>query len=254
MAMNSPPPLLDVRGLCVGRGAQRILDTVDMSIASGEIVALLGANGAGKTTLARCVAGLMQPRAGSVWLDGARVDSTHPASRGALGMAVDHWLLPLELSGNECVQLFARAQGQSDYALSAAPLLLSLGLDAGLLAQPLGLYSVGTRQKLGLALGMLGSPRLLVLDESLSGLDAVSLAAAEALLRARCAQGAAVLLVTHALEHAARFADRLLLLHAGRVAGAWRRDELTVLAGQGHDLLQVLGTATAIQAASGGAG
>jgi ABC-type multidrug transport system ATPase subunit len=110
------------------------------------------------------------------------------------------------------------------------------------------------RQKLGLALGMLGSPRLLVLDESLSGLDAVSMAAAEALLRARCAQGAAVLLVTHALEHAARFADRLLLLHAGRVAGAWRRDELTVLAGQGHDLLQVLGAATAIQAASGGAG
>ena len=65
---------------------------------------------------------------------------------------------------------------------------------------------------------------------------------------------AALLFVTHALEHAARFADRLLLLHAGRVAGARQRDELTVLAGQGHDLLQVLGAATAIQAASGGAG
>ncbi|EQD60473.1 ABC transporter-like domain protein, partial [mine drainage metagenome] len=79
-------------------------------MANGEIVALLGANGAGKTTLARCVCGLMRPQAGSVWLDGARVDSANPCSRGALGMAVSHWLLPLELSGNECVQLFARAQ------------------------------------------------------------------------------------------------------------------------------------------------
>ena len=252
--MNSPPALLDVRGLCVGRGAQRILDTVDISIASGEIVALLGANGAGKTTLARCVAGLMQPRAGSVWLDGARVDSTHPASRGALGMAVDHWLLPLELSGNECVQLFARAQGQPDHALAAAPLLLTLGLDATLLAQPLGRYSLGMRQKLGLVLGMLGSPRLLVLDETLSGLDAAGLVAAEAQLRARCAHGAAVLLVTHAVEHAARFADRLLLLQAGRIVGMWRRDELAALAGQGHDLLQVLGAATATPAGSGDAG
>ncbi|MHB1992399.1 ATP-binding cassette domain-containing protein [Metallibacterium scheffleri] len=254
MAMNPAPPLLEVRGLSVGRGTQRILDGVDLRIDGGEIIALLGANGAGKTTLARCVAGLMRPVAGSVWLDGARVDSRHPSSRRALGMAVNHWLLPLELSGHECVQLFARAQGQPGHAPAAAPLLLRLGLDASRLAQPLGCYSLGMRQKLGLALGMLGSPRLLVLDESLSGLDAVSLAAAEALLRARCAQGAAVLLVTHALEHAARFADRLLLLHAGRVAGAWRRDELTVLAGQGHDLLQVLGAATAIQAASGGAG
>ncbi|EQD67140.1 ABC transporter-like domain protein, partial [mine drainage metagenome] len=79
--MNSAPPLLEVRGLCIGRGAQRILDAVDVDIASGEIVALLGANGAGKTTLARCVAGLMRPQAGSVRLDGARVDSAHPASR-----------------------------------------------------------------------------------------------------------------------------------------------------------------------------
>jgi len=254
MAMNPAPALLEVRGLSVGRGTQRILDGVDLRIDGGEIVALLGANGAGKTTLARCVAGLMRPVAGSVWLAGVRVDSMHPGSRRALGMAVNHWLLPLELSGHECVQLFARAQGQPGHAPAAAPLLLSLGLDASRLAQPLGCYSLGMRQKLGLALGMLGSPRLLVLDESLGGLDAASLAAAEAQLRARCAQGAAVLLVTHALEHAARFADRLLLLHAGRIGGAWRRDELAALVAQGHDLLQVLGAATAMPIDSGDAG
>lgn len=203
---------------------------------------MLGANGAGKTTLARCVAGLIQPRAGSVCIDGRRMDHASPTSRSALGMAVNHWLLPVELTGDECVQLFARAQGHPDYTLNAAP-LLALGLPDDLLAQPLGTYSLGMRQKLGLALGMLGSPRLIVLDEALSGLDAASLCAAEKLLRAHCAQGAAILLVTHAVEHAARFADRLLLLHAGRIVGTWRRDALATLATQGQDLLQVLATA-----------
>jgi ABC-type multidrug transport system ATPase subunit len=243
MAMNSTLALLDVRGLCIGRGAQRILDGVDLLLASGEIVAFLGANGAGKTTLARCVAGLSRPRSGYVYIDGVRMDVANPNTRRALGMAVNHWLLPVELTGNECVQLFARAQGHPDYTLNAAPLLSALGLPDALLAQPLGTYSLGMRQKLGLALGMLGSPRLIMLDEALSGLDAASLSAAEGLLCARCAQGAAVLLVTHAVEHAARFADRLLLLHGGRIVGSWRRDALAALATQGQDLLQVLATA-----------
>ena len=111
------------------------------------------------------------------------------------------WLGALLFPAGAAVLLFACAQAGPGHTLSAALLLLALGLSDDLLAQPLGTCFLGMRQS---------------------------------------AQGTAVLLMMHAVERAARLADRLLLLHAGRIVGTWMRAALAMLAAQGQDLLQVL--------------
>lgn len=240
--MTRPDCLLHVHDLGVGPAHAPLLHALDMCVSHGAWVALAGANGVGKTTLTRCVAGITRPAHGSILLSGHPVTPDNPASRAAIGLAVAHWLIPGELTGRECVDLFAQAYAV-DTVEETLDTLDSLGLDRTLLRAEVQTYSLGTRQKLGLALGLSGKPQLILLDEALGGLDAASLIATEALLRQRCAQGAAVLMVTHAIEYAARVADRLMLLHAGHIAGTWSREDLERQRRQGSDVLAIVAAA-----------
>lgn len=221
--------LLEVRGLRVDYGDDAVLKGVDLDIPQGEFGALIGPNGAGKTTLLRAIVGMAPLTGGSIRIDGHDLSSASGAAKSAVGFMVDPERLPKLLTGRECLALFSGARGlpdipQTTYALSET-LALSPVLD-----RRVENYSLGMRQKLGILLGLLGEPPLLLLDEPFNGLDprsALMLKQHLATLTAR--RQTAILLATHALDFAERYATRALLLIDGRLRHAWNADELADL-------------------------
>jgi ABC-2 type transport system ATP-binding protein len=220
-------PLL-IEGLQLELGGRAILQAIDLRLESGDLVALVGANGSGKSSLIRCIAGLLRPLAGRVLIGGASLQHEPAAARALLGLAVDPGLLPALLSGRECLSLFARARGLGEVPTSSLELAEALRFTPWL-DQPVETYSLGTRQKLGILLGLLGQPPLLVLDEPLNGLDPPSAWALKQYLVERAQAGDAVLLATHAIELAERHINRALLLIEGRIRQIWDRQALAAL-------------------------
>lgn len=206
-----------------------VLHGIDLRLRAGEFAALIGPNGSGKTTLLHCLAGIQRPSAGRVLIDGHDIVTEPLPARRALGFAVDPARLPPLLSGRECLCLFAGARGLSGLPDASLALIELLGCTA-MLDRRIGQYSLGTRQKLAIALGLLGEPPLLVLDEPLNGLDPLSAYALKHHLQALTRErGTAVLLATHSLDVAERFIDRAVLLMDGRVRREWAADELDAI-------------------------
>jgi ABC-2 type transport system ATP-binding protein len=221
--MTSNPaytPLLDVRGLSVRFGPQRVLDAVDLRLAPGELVGLIGPNGSGKSTLMRSLAGLLMPASGTIHIAGHDLATQALAARAAFGYAVEPATLPALLSGRQCMELVAQTRGIGEVPAGSRALADSLALSPWL-AQPVATYSLGTRQKLAIVLALLGEPPLLLLDEVLNGLDPLAAFALKQALVERARAGAAVLIATHGLEVAERFLDRALLLLDGRLVADW---------------------------------
>ena len=222
-------PALAIAGLSHSYGERRVLDAVDLMLAPGDFLALIGPNGSGKTTLLRCLAGIQAPSAGTIHIAGVDLAADPLGAKSRLGFAVDPVLLPPALSGRQCLALFAGARGlatvpDSSLALAEA-LAFSRWLDPRVES-----YSLGTRQKLGILLGLIGEPPLLVLDEPLNGLDPVSAyALKQHLVTLTRERGTAVLLATHALEVAERFITRAALLVEGRLARHWDTPALDLI-------------------------
>jgi ABC-2 type transport system ATP-binding protein len=219
---------LEIRGLTHAYGEHRVLDRADLALARGDFMALIGPNGSGKTTLLRCLAGILVPDAGHVLIDGVDLRDDALAAKRRLGFAVDPALLPGPLTGRQCLQLFATTRELPEvpgatYALADA-LAFSRWLDVAVER-----YSLGTRQKLGILLGLLGEPPVLVLDEPLNGLDPISAYALKQHLVGLAQRGTAVLLATHALDVAERFITRAALLIEGRIARHWYADDLAAI-------------------------
>ncbi|WP_165924787.1 ATP-binding cassette domain-containing protein [Lysobacter sp. N42] len=203
--------ILDIRGASVDIGRVRALESIDLSVAAGELVLLIGANASGKTSLLRAVAGHLDPRQGSI-------HRAVGSRRVADAIAPDR--LPRMLSGQQALEFTADALGQAtlDAALAYAD-AVSL---RSWLHQPIGRYSLGTRQKLCIALSLVGEPGLYLWDEIANGLDLLSESRTMAFLRRRLDDtGAAALLATHNLDVAQAYADRVVLLHEGRQVGHW---------------------------------
>jgi ABC-2 type transport system ATP-binding protein len=220
---------LDIQSVRYAYGDTPVLRELDLALAGGEFMALIGPNGSGKTTLLKCLTGLLRPQAGSVRIDGIDIGADPLEARRRLGYAVDPVLLPGALSGRQCLALFAGTRGlagvpDDTWALADA-LRFTPWLD-----RLVESYSLGTRQKLGILLGLLGRPRLVVLDEPMNGLDPISAwAVKQDLVRRTREDGAAVLLATHALEVAERFITRAELLLDGRIARRWPEAELVAI-------------------------
>lgn len=206
-----------------------VLHNVNLCLAPGEFAALIGPNGSGKSTLLQCLAGILAPSAGRVSIAGIDLVHNPQLAKSKLGYAIDPARLPPLLTGREAMNLFAGARDLPKPPTTSFDLAEKLKLSP-MLDRRIGVYSLGTRQKLGIVLGLLGQPPLLVLDEPLNGLDPPAAWALKQHLQALARnQGATVLLATHSLDVAERFINRALLLSEGRLHRSWNSNELDEL-------------------------
>ncbi len=221
-------PAIDIAGLGIALGGHRVLHDIHLQFAAGDFVALVGPNGAGKSTLLRCCAGTLPGATGTVRIAGHDLARDTVAARAQLGMSVDPTALPPLLTGHEALALWARGRGLD--AVPPATLALAEAWRLGpMLPRYIDHYSLGTRQKLGILLGLMDAPPVLLLDEPLNGLDPRSALALKVELQRRADGGACIVLATHALEAAERFVNRAMLLVDGRVAAAWSRAQIAAI-------------------------
>jgi len=238
--------VLLVCGLHAGYDKLIVLKGMDLEVARGEWLALLGPNASGKTTLLHCIAGMLLPSAGSIALCGHPLRREAMAAKRALGFGAAPETLPNLLTGRQCLEIYAAAKGlqaiDSDVLALAEEFSFSPMLD-----RFVGSYSLGTKQKLAVLLALLGEPALVVLDEAFNGLDPASALVLKRHLRARVsARRCGVLLATHALDVVERYSDRAALLLDGRIAREWTGGELAALrAAPGEGLEVALAAACA---------
>jgi len=246
MAGNAQPQILLVRGLHAGYDKLAVLKGLDLEVARGEWLALLGPNASGKTTLLHCIAGMLLPSAGGIALCGHPLRLEAMAAKRVLGFGAAPESLPNLLTGRQCLEIYAAAKGlqaiDSDVLALAEEFSFSPMLD-----RFVGSYSLGTKQKLAVLLALLGEPALVVLDEAFNGLDPASALVLKRHLRARVsARRCGVLLATHALDVVERYSDRAALLLDGRIAREWTGGELAALrAAPGEGLEVALAAACA---------
>jgi len=212
-----PPCALEIRGL-VKRFERPAVDGLDLAVRAGEFYALLGPNGAGKTTTLRMVAGLLRPDAGSVSILGIDALADPVSAKQIMAWVSDEPMIYDKLTPLEYLEFVAGLWGidASLAEASAHQLLVSLGLEAHLRERCEG-FSKGMRQKVALAGALIHDPQLIILDEPLTGLDAVSARHVKGLLGQRVRNGCTVIMTTHILEVAERMADRIGVISAGKL-------------------------------------
>lgn len=201
------------RGLVKRYGRREAVAGVDLDIAEGTIVAIVGANGAGKSTLLRMLATLMRPDAGDLAVAGHELPGAARAARGAIGYLSHEPLVYRDLTVHENLELFADLYGVDRRRVGDE--LERVGLLARSF-DPVRTLSRGMVQRLTLARMLLHRPRLLLLDEPYAGLDAAGAAILDAELDGGPLDRSAVL-VSHDIEGALARADRVVVMRAGRV-------------------------------------
>jgi ABC-2 type transport system ATP-binding protein len=203
---------IEVRGLTKRFGATLAVDDLSFTVSEGRIVGFLGPNGAGKTTTLRVLLGLERATDGATSIQGVPYGAlTDPA--GTVGAVLDGGMLHPGRSGRNHLRALAQAGG---FARARVEELLTLvGLqDAA--NRRAGGYSLGMRQRLGLAAALLGDPRVLVLDEPANGLDPQGIRWLRDFLRSLAAEGRAILVSSHVLAEVAQTADDVVVIHKGR--------------------------------------
>jgi ABC-2 type transport system ATP-binding protein len=224
--MASDQSALRVQGL-TKRFDRPAVDALDLTVRAGEFYALLGPNGAGKTTTLRMVAGLLRPDAGSVAIMGIDALNDSVAAKQITAWVSDEPMIYDKLTPLEYLEFIAGLWGIDPSVAdpSARELLVSLGLEANMHERCEG-FSKGMRQKVALAGALVHEPRLIILDEPLTGLDAVSARHVKGLLGDRVRSGCTVIMTTHILEVAERMADRIGVISSGRLVAEGTLAEL----------------------------
>ena len=231
---------LQVRGL-TKRFDRLAVDALDLTVQPSEFYALLGPNGAGKSTTLRMVAGLLRPDAGTVGVFGIDALANPLAAKRIMAWVSDEPMIYDKLTPLEYLE-FVAGLWAVDPAISepaAHELLFSLGLQPHLYERCEG-FSKGMRQKVALAGALVHDPRLIILDEPLTGLDAVSARHVKGLLGDRVRAGCSVIMTTHILEVAERMADRIGVIASGRLVAEGTLAELRQQNGHNDTTLEDL--------------
>ena len=224
--MNGEISALRLRGL-TKRFDRLAVDALDLTVHAGEFYALVGPNGAGKTTTLRMVAGLLRPDAGSVDIFGIDALRDPVAAKQVMAWVSDEPMIYDKLTPLEYLEFVAGLWGIEPRTSQAAAqeLLASLGLEPHRHERCEG-FSKGMRQKVALAGALVHDPALIILDEPLTGLDAVSARHVKGLLGDRVRAGCTVIMTTHILEVAERMADRIGVIASGRLVAEGTLAEL----------------------------
>jgi iron(III) transport system ATP-binding protein len=216
-------PALECVGLSVGHGGNAVLAGLDLAVAPGEFVALLGASGSGKSTLLHAVAGFLAPLAGEIRLGGRTVSTPGrlvPPEQRRIGLVFQDYALWPHLSTVDTVAYPYRRRGASRPAARQRATELLAGMDiADLAGRRPAQLSGGEQQRVGLARALAGEPSLYLFDEPTAHLDAHLRAHVLAEVAGRrAATGAAAIYATHDSAEALAIAQRLVVLHGGRAA------------------------------------
>jgi Cu-processing system ATP-binding protein len=196
-------------------GAQRAVEDLTLSVGGGEVVALLGPNGSGKTTSLKAAAGLVRPSGGRVVVGDPPLSTQEPEGRRLLSFLPQRVSFPEALTGGEVVEFYRRLRGAPRG--SGEAMLRTASLD-GAAGRPVGTYSGGMTQRLGLAVAALPDARAFLLDEPTSSLDADGLCTFYGLVEGWRREGRAVLFSSHQFGDVERLADRIAILVDGRLA------------------------------------
>jgi len=217
---------LEVRGL-VKNFDRPAVDGLDLAVYRGEFYALLGPNGAGKTTTLRMIAGLMRPDAGSIRVGGIDALDDPVAAKQIMAWVSDEPMIYDKLTPREYLEFVAGLWSVEPVlaAARALELLTWLGLAAHA-DQRCESFSKGMRQKVALAGALVHDPRVIILDEPLTGLDAGSARQVKDVLRQRVRDGGTIIMTTHILEVAERMADRIGVIAHGRLVAEGTLEEL----------------------------
>ncbi|MER7460071.1 ATP-binding cassette domain-containing protein [Micromonospora sp. NPDC126480] len=220
-------PAVETVGLRKSFGTVRVLDGLTLRVSPGTVHALLGPNGAGKTTTVRILSTLTAPGGGTARVQGHDVVRDRRRVRRVISLAGQHAALDDAQTGRENLVMMARLTGLSRPAARrrAATLLDRFDLAAAA-GRRVSTYSGGMRRRLDLAASLVGEPSVIFLDEPTTGLDPRSRQALWEVVAELAAGGVTVLLTTQYLEEADRLADRVAVLHGGRLAAEGTADEL----------------------------
>jgi ABC-2 type transport system ATP-binding protein len=226
MTSSNRPIALALRG--VSKSFDRpAVDALDLTIYGGEFYALVGPNGAGKTTTLRMVVGLLKPDAGSIGIGGIDALSNPVAAKQITAWLSDEPMIYDKLTPYEYLE-FVAGLWRIEPAVAQArarELIGWLGLEPHAHELCEG-FSRGMRQKVALAGALVHDPKLIILDEPLTGLDAATARQVKDVLRARVREGGTVIMTTHILEVAERMADRIGVIARGRLIAEGTLDDL----------------------------
>ncbi|RNI17942.1 ABC transporter ATP-binding protein [Flexivirga caeni] len=237
---SSSPAAIEVAGLSKSYGPHRALDDVSFSVQHGSVTGFLGPNGAGKSTTLRMLVGLTTPTAGAARvLGGLYGDLPNPGRR--VGVLLDASAQHAGRTGREVLRLNAMVMGLPLDRVQE--MLHRVGLTPAEADRRAGTYSLGMRQRLGIASALLGDPEVLILDEPANGLDPAGIHWMRGLLREFADRGGAVLLSSHLLAEIEAVADDLVFIGGGRVIAAGSKRSL--LDAAGGDLEDLFLTLTA---------
>ncbi|MGH9133718.1 MAG: ABC transporter ATP-binding protein [Ilumatobacteraceae bacterium] len=203
--------MIEVRSLTKFFGPECAVDELSFTAPAGAVTGFLGPNGAGKTTTLRCLLGLAKPSSGTALIDG-RPYRDLAAPRRHVGAVLESTGFHPSRSGRDHLRVVARAAGVDEARIES--LLELVGL-SGAGRRRVGGYSLGMRQRLGLAAAMLGDPGVVVLDEPANGLDPEGVAWVRRLLRMWADEGRTVLVSSHVLAEVAQVVDRVVIIRKG---------------------------------------
>lgn len=226
--MTASPPAIRVAGLEKSFGELPVLRGVDLAADEGSVLALLGSNGAGKTTLVRILATLLTADAGTASVAGCDVGAEAARVRESISLTGQFAAVDDVLTGRENLVLMARLRHLPDPAGVARELLRRFSLEeAG--DRRASEYSGGMRRRLDIAMSMIGAPSVVFLDEPTTGLDPEARQEVWQAVRELAHGGTTVLLTTQYLEEAEQLADRIAILHEGRIIADGTLAELRAL-------------------------
>lgn len=210
--------LLEIDSLTGGYTKKDVLKNIHFSVNRGEIVALIGLNGAGKSTTIKHIIGLMQPKKGTIKIDGQTIDSDSNAYRRRFSFIPETPVLYDELTLKEHMELTAIAYGLDDqtYKNRLEFLLKEFRMEKRLNWFP-SHFSKGMKQKVMIMAALLVEPELFIIDEPFVGLDPLAIQSLLDLLKKRKEEGSGILMSTHILATAEKYCDRFVILHNGEI-------------------------------------